>query len=287
MCREKGVEFELRWAIESQTAFQSDATRIRQVLSNLIGNAIKFTQKGKITVLAETIASDSSSYLIRFSVTDTGIGIPDNRLQAIFDPYQQGDRETYSRFGGTGLGLSICNRMVKLMGGSIGVESQVDVGSTFWFELNLQRAAGEVTSDGVVDLVADESMPLTGFQILVSEDNDINWLISESILTSLGALVTQAKDGIEAVSMAIDYRYDVIIMDCHMPNMDGYEATRQIRHHESEFGIRTPIIAFSADGMEDNAELCRLAGMDGFLTKPMRAPELVACIMKLISKKRA
>jgi len=258
-----------------------DSLRIRQILLNLVGNSIKFTLAGYVKIRVRAQRGTSGSWMTNFSIQDTGIGIPRDRQSAIFDSFTQAEGATYRKFGGTGLGLTISKRLVDLMRGTMGLESTPGRGSTFWFELELQSAGDALSTVRQVaventGIPADE--PLHGMQILVAEDNEINLMVVESILNRLGASVESAIEGTEVLDKYNKRPFDLILMDCHMPGMDGYEATRRIRQMEAGTTKRTPIIAFTAKAMEGDRESCLECGMDGFTTKPINIPELLSAI---------
>ncbi|ATC63547.1 hypothetical protein CMV30_06020 [Nibricoccus aquaticus] len=381
---------------------RGDASRLRQVIINLLGNALKFTESGEVVLRAEMIADDGRECVVRVSVEDTGIGIPKNRLAAIFDPFEQADSSMSRRFGGTGLGLTICRRLVALMGAQIAVESEPGKGSRFYFSLKLERivtgragralpeavrgrtalvagTAGTVRSElaaqlnhrGIGAVGADEPQgepvdllfidvshpgvdaasevrraralvsaarvvaltatdhaldartlaeigadfglrkPVTSarldeclrdlflapaeaveaektsrtsarrtLRVLVAEDNTVNQVVASTLLRKMGHAVELASHGEEAVSKYRDGRYDIVLMDVQMPGMDGMEATQHIREIEVERRARVPVVALTAHAVKGYSEQCVAAGMDGYLTKPLRPPELAAMLVK-------
>ena len=276
----KGVA--VAWKVSDQvpTHFLGDSARLRQVLLNLLANAVKFTETGTITATVEPSGTSvaSGQFGLRVRIIDTGIGIPANALDRIFKPFEQADVSTTRRFGGTGLGLSICRRIVELMGGTIGVESTVGTGTTFWFELALPVAA--VTAAPVQADVPDQSVrePL---RVLVAEDNRVNQFVVKSLLERLGHSCVLAADGEAAVECARDGRFDVILMDCHMPKLDGCDATIQIRSIEPE-GRRVPIVALTASVLTEDRNRCYASGMDAFLAKPITAAALEAALADVV-----
>ncbi|MGC4074953.1 MAG: ATP-binding protein [Nibricoccus sp.] len=381
---------------------RGDSARLRQVVINLLGNALKFTEHGEVVLQAEKISEENGICTVRVNVRDTGIGIPKNRLAAIFDPFEQADSSMSRRFGGTGLGLTICRRLVALMGGEIGVESELGRGSCFYFTLKLERivsgqagralpetvrgrtaliagpggtmrsgladqlgqrgvravisdtpqtapvdllfvdvsdphvdAASEVRralslggASKVVALTATDHgldvrrlaeigasfglrKPVTGarldeclrdlfvvpaseerarppagnrarrsLRVLVAEDNSVNQVVASTLLKKLGHLTDLASNGEQAVEKYRSGSYDVVLMDVQMPGMDGMEATRHIREIEISGRARTPVVALTAHAVKGYAEQCAAAGMDGYLTKPLRPPELEAMLVK-------
>jgi len=264
-----------------------DAIRIRQVLTNLVGNAIKFTSQGNITirVMLDGDPEDKEERL-RFSIQDTGIGLPSDKQEKIFHAFNQADTSTQRMYGGTGLGLSICKRLVEDMHGSIGAEGKPDQGATFWFTLPLLTAeqneqttseASPINRFSSKLVSTDTNLGLKGVHVLVADDNNINLRLTESILKNEEARVTLARDGEEALTLARQEVFDIILMDVHMPRMNGLEAAKQIRYGDNP-NSATPIIAVTADAMADNHRQVFHAGMDEVLIKPVVDEQLVATI---------
>jgi CheY-like chemotaxis protein len=255
----------------------------------LLSNAVKFTEKGEIIASLCGERLDDDRYQLHFSVRDTGLGIPPDRQERLFQTFSQVDVSTTRRFGGTGLGLAISRRLCELMGGRMWVESTgvPDEGAIFHFTIQAAKAAeqslpDERTANNKASL-ADRKVPIVagdinqrpGLRILLAEDNPINQKVALMILANLGYRADTVANGLEAIQVLEKIPYDVILMDCQMPEMDGYEATRQIRMHEQEEG-RTPvyIIAMTAHAMQGDRELCLDAGMDDYLSKPVRPYEM-------------
>jgi two-component system, sensor histidine kinase and response regulator len=255
---------------------QGDPTRLSQALLNYASNAIKFTESGKVVVRARRLSEDDKSVCVRFEVRDTGPGIPEDRLGKLFNAFEQGDASTTRRHGGTGLGLAITRGLAQLMGGDAGVESSPGQGSTFWFTARLQRvAASSITSDAAL-----REMRRTGVRpgtttaptrfegrVLLAEDNPTNQFVLLKLLRDLGVHVDLAENGREAVDQLTEQPYDLVLMDMQMPEMDGLEATREIRGLPAR--ADTPIVALTANAFTEDRERCLQAGMDGFLPKPI------------------
>ncbi len=257
-----------------------DSHRLRQILVNLIGNAIKFTDKGSVTVSVECLHGDQLNSRIRIRVTDTGIGIPAEKRDSMFCPFTQAESSTTRKFGGTGLGLSICKELVELMGGRIGIESEIGHGSTFWFEVPIQLS--ESADADETNLRQTEIPPKLAGHVLVAEDNRINQMFVGEILKHLGCTFDFAENGEGAVSAIQRQRYDLVLMDCQMPVMDGFNATREIRRCEANAtdSPRIPIIALTANAVSGDRERCLNAGMDDYLTKPLNTELLHTTLLQ-------
>ena len=265
----KGNEIRTSWDEAAIPRVDGDPTRLRQLLFNLVGNAVKFTERGTITVAVQALpgAPDGRATL-RFEVRDSGVGIPEDVLPTLFRPFQQADSSTTRRFGGTGLGLAICRRLVEAMGGTISVESRPGRGSRFWFDLVLRRSAAlpPVIALPAPPVVADPALP--PLRILVAEDNAVNRLLIRARLQRAGHRIVVVEDGVRAVEAAADQDFDVVLMDMQMPELDGAGATRQIRQFEGPRG-RVPIVALTADALPEFREHYMKAGLDDYLTKPV------------------
>jgi signal transduction histidine kinase/DNA-binding response OmpR family regulator len=271
--RRKGLDLGVEFAADVPRAVRGDPLRLKQVLINLVGNAIKFTASGSVRV---AVTRGTAAGALDFAVRDTGIGIAAADQERIFESFSQADTSPGRRYGGTGLGLAISRQMVELMGGRLGVESTPGQGSTFRFGVVFAtptRAAEPAPPAAAV------LPPLRG-RVLLVEDIAINRAVSRGMLESMGITVAIAEDGEEAVRKAGQERFDVILMDCHMPGVDGYEATRRIRAAEAAEarGAHVPIIAVTANAIRGDRELCLAAGMDAHLGKPFLRQDLHALL---------
>ena len=284
----KGIEIASRIDPRLTSLVRADPGRLRQILLNLCGNAVKFTQQGAVEVELQLLELDAAGVRIRCEVRDTGIGIPADRLHALFKPFTQADSSTTRRFGGTGLGLSITRHLVTLMGGETGVTSQVGVGSTFWFTAYFPMAVGVESSCERTQPLAPRPMQhaAMGKRVLLAEDNVVNQKVAARLLEGLGYAVDVVGNGSEAVAAWRRGGYDAILMDCQMPELDGYEATREIRRAENA-ATHIPIIALTAHAMKDAELECFAAGMDGHLAKPIEREQLAACLDRYLLQRRA
>jgi signal transduction histidine kinase/CheY-like chemotaxis protein len=254
-----------------------DPGRLRQILVNLIGNAVKFTQRGSVTVSATIMRTEGNRVVLRCSVRDTGPGVPADRLHTLFKPFSQIDASTTRRYGGTGLGLSIAKHLAELMGGEVGVESLEGLGSTFWFTANLEIAYVRAVDTVAVPAIPAKAGPRQGSRILLVEDNAVNEMVAMRFLQKLGYTVEVARNGREAVDAWARGGCALILMDCQMPVLDGYEATREIRARERGL-TRIPIVALTANAMKNDDLKCKEAGMDDHLSKPLDREALARCL---------
>jgi len=268
----KGLQLVVDIDSRIKNELSGDPLRLKQVLINLINNAIKFSSDGRVYIFAKLKDETNSKSRIYFSVSDQGVGFDSEVAQKLFKPFVQGEVGTTRRFGGTGLGLAICKQLVELMDGSIGADSIVGEGSTFWFEVCLDH-----TVEKPVALVEKQQalMTNTASHILVAEDNVINQKVVANMLDKMGYTFEIAADGNEAVEHVLNQDYDLILMDCHMPVLDGYEATKKIRLLDDPIKSHTPIIAFTANTMASDIEKCLSVGMNDYLPKPMTMESLV------------
>ncbi|MEM1204002.1 MAG: ATP-binding protein, partial [Acidobacteriota bacterium] len=283
----KGLQLGLELDDDVPTLLVGDPVRLRQVLLNLVANAVKFTADGRIQVRIQkgtpsSAASEDAAWL-RFEVEDTGIGIPRRQRERLFSPFTQADTSSSRTYGGTGLGLAICRQLVEAMGGRIGVTSEPAVGSTFWFDAPFEVAEPddvetlELTS-GIYDQEARRR-----FRILLAEDNPINQLVTLEQLEGLGYQADLAQDGREALTAIESRHYDLVLMDCQMPGIDGYEATRLLRRRERGSGRRLPVVALTAHARKEDYETCLAAGMDDYLSKPYAEETLAAILRRWVS----
>lgn len=267
-------------------ALIGDPTRIRQVLINLIGNAMKFTpSQGAIVVDVATHCRDDKNIRLSFSVSDTGIGIKPEHHERIFKAFSQADSSTTRHFGGTGLGLTICKQLVEMMGGSIQVQSREGVGSRFSFDLPFDIAVDLPTEDnsGITKTSTSINQALKPLSILLVEDNLINQKVATKIIEGFGHKVTIAANGQVALVTLESKPFDLVLMDCQMPEMDGYQATQHIREKEKVSQQHLPIIAMTANAMEGDRDKCLQAGMDDYLTKPIDRKALNAKLVEIQS----
>ncbi|MCB9973503.1 MAG: response regulator [Rhodospirillales bacterium] len=265
---------------------RGDPARIRQIITNLIGNALKFTEAGYVSLNV----SSEKNYIL-FRVDDTGIGIPENRLDDIFMKFTQADETTTRRFGGTGLGLTICKNIVEMMGGEIGVQSIVGRGSTFWFKIPLivytpteEEISFTQNASGHFDSIEKAK---EGLSVLIVDDHPVNLMFARKLLKKIGIERVQLADnGQEALEYVQTFTYNIILMDCQMPDMDGFETTRAIREFQKQTNVYTPVIALTANAMKGDRERCLSAGMDDYLTKPIKVDALSETIARWDSVSR-
>ncbi len=278
---EKGLTLTLTLSPDLPAFVTGDPIRLKQVLLNLTGNAVKFTERGTVELAVSVLPSDAATARIRFCVRDTGIGMDAETQAKLFQVFSQGDSSMTRRFGGTGLGLAISQRLVKRMGGQITVASTTDSGSEFSFELTMSRAAAPASTRGN----ANPDIPKLKGRALVVEDDRVNQRVIELLLERLGLTCVIASDGAASVELVTAQAWDVILMDCQMPGMDGFEATRQIRLRLA--GRPLPIIALTANAMTGDREACVAAGMDDFLAKPVNQDELYTCLKRWLPESAA
>lgn len=271
----KGLQLSLVIAPDAQGAFRGDPTRIRQIIGNLISNAIKFTEHGRVCLSVRQTARG-----LMFEIRDTGVGISPEQLSRLFRKFEQADTTTTRRYGGTGLGLAICKELAALMGGSVSAQSNVGEGSVFTLVLPLEPVdASTVEVAGACP--TEEALAHIPLRVLAAEDNEVNRRVLTALMNALGMDVTFACNGQEAVEAVEAGTWDLVLMDVQMPVLDGVEAARRIRARESRVGgRRTPIIALTANVMAHQVREYVGAGMDGYLSKPIRPEELVNCLQQ-------
>ena len=263
-------------------AVVGDPTRVRQIISNFLSNAMKFTQQGSITVSLtwNPPTGDDSYGLARISVQDTGIGMSEEQCARMFQRFEQADVSIARQYGGTGLGLAISRSLAELMGGTVGVTSNRGEGSTFWLELRMVVARQEEVEHA--STIPVQTAALFGRRILLAEDNRTNQKIALALLKKMGCETTLAENGLEVLAQVRDNGpFDVILMDCQMPEMDGYEASRQLRAS----GCQLPVIALTAGALNGDRQFCLAAGMDDYLSKPFRPDDLARTISSWIGRK--
>jgi PAS domain S-box-containing protein len=274
--KKKGLKLLKSIGTDLPAYLKGDPTRLRQIFLNLVSNSIKFTNEGQVTIEAIRKSQENNRVCIRFEVTDTGIGIPSEAMNRMFKSFSQADSSTTRKFGGSGLGLSICKHLVELMGGEIGVNSSLDNGSTFWFEIPFEVGSELLgtASEGEVRFEKGARK----LRILVAEDNSVNQIIAIKMLQKLGHTAIAVGNGSEAIDALRDAPYDLVFMDCQMPELDGYEATKLIRKSRTLTCKDIPIIAMTANAMRGDREKCLSAGMNDYLSKPMKLSDLEKAI---------
>ncbi|MEK7763664.1 MAG: response regulator, partial [Nitrospirota bacterium] len=286
--KKKGLTVQVELAPDIPAELRGDSIRLRQILFNLVGNAIKFTERGGIHVSVKTVPcnqNDSDAIVLQWTVKDTGIGITAEQQARLFGAYSQAEVSTARKYGGTGLGLMICCQLVELMGGAMMVESVPGKGSSFTYFTSLLPAIQRTTSAHPVKpsiaSMVDRTTPL---RILVVDDNEINQVVACKFLQKLGCQVEVARNGREAVDSIARATYDAVLMDCEMPEMNGYEATQEIRRQEQDTTRHLPIMALTGHASSEDEQKCRQAGMDDVVTKPMTLPTLREKLERLFAQ---
>jgi CheY-like chemotaxis protein/nitrogen-specific signal transduction histidine kinase/HPt (histidine-containing phosphotransfer) domain-containing protein len=277
--RQKGLQISSRIAPEVPARLLGDAGRIRQVLTNLAANAVKFTDAGAVVLELQLLGAHHDGWSLRLSVADTGPGIPREDQAAVFEPFRQLDAQTNHRQGGLGLGLAICQSLVALLGGRIGLESEPGRGSTFWIELTLAEAPAVDPPRTAADTTA--LAPLDSpLRVLVAEDDPINRAVALEMIKRLGCEVDAVGDGPGAIAALENRTYDIVLMDVRLPGLDGPAVTAELRRRETGQGRHVPVIAITADGATGDAERCLEARMDDYIAKPLRPQALRQALVR-------
>jgi signal transduction histidine kinase/ActR/RegA family two-component response regulator len=279
--RDKPVVLSCQLPPQLPARVEGDPVRLRQLLVNLLHNAVKFTERGRVDLTVAILAVAPDTMRLRFEVRDTGIGIAPEQIGSVFDAFTQADSSSTRRHGGSGLGLAIVRELAELMGGAVGVESRLGEGSLFWLELSLKKAVDRPIPP---EPAMRDSAGLSA-HVLLAEDDAVNQMVVEEMLKKLGCTVDVVADGDAARVAAARNRYDLIFMDCHMPVMDGYDATRRIREEEQARGRHTPIVALTADALAGDRERCLAAGMDDYMTKPVSGALLAAALERCTGRR--
>lgn len=279
----KNLELKLELDVTDVDWVLGDEQKLKQILTNLLGNAIKFTPKGRVSLkIAKIKNEESGADRLSISVADSGIGMTKEEQLKLFKPFSQVDSSTTRKFGGTGLGLSICKRLAELMDGQIGVDSKLREGSVFWLDLPLQPAQADKTQQVLEN--SHTEVDLSGLRVLVVEDNLVNRKVIEALLKKFACQVISAEQGEQGIAKLQACEVDLVLMDCQMPVMDGYEATRRIR--EGAAGVHNkniPIVALTANVSDEDRQLCFAAGMNDFLGKPINLDALKTVLHKFVS----
>ncbi|MBF0399337.1 MAG: response regulator [Magnetococcales bacterium] len=286
LARKQSIQFEQQLDRRLPDWLLGDPTRLRQILVNLLSNAVKFTKRGKVTLTAVPIMDPNKGTVVQFEVRDTGIGIRPEQFAKIFQSFEQADSSTTRQYGGTGLGLAIAQRLVHLLNGEIEVESREQVGSLFRVVLPCQSCAAPQQQPATAPLHALQHLPL-GAKILVAEDDPINQAVIQGMLKRFALQVDFASQGRQAMAMLTDRAYDLVLLDCQMPEMDGYAVCRAFRDLERYRGRHTPVVALTAFAMQGDREKCLAAGMDDYLPKPISQQEIHSTLLRWLSGKPA
>lgn len=278
---EKGLQFDYKFLVDEKRKFSllGDSLRIQQVLINLINNAIKFTNSGKISIIVDQTVSIEDGQIVTFYIKDTGIGLRPEEVKQIFNDSKSFSISEGRDYRGGGIGLAISHQLVKLMGGELKLESKENEGTTFYFSLQLKKTLGIKKEEDI-----EEPILLEKFNVLVAEDNRMNQKVIKFLLERQGADCTFVKNGLEAVELYKILNFDMIFMDIYMPDMDGYEATKAIKETEKYSQYNTPIIAVSASAFEADIVNAKLAGIDDFLAKPLEVSKLKELLIKYSKK---
>jgi PAS domain S-box-containing protein len=283
---EKNLDFNYRVDPDIPAALAGDPVRLGQVLNNLVSNAIKFTETGSVSVEATLGRAEGEEVEVHFQVTDTGIGIPGDKLEAIFDSFTQASSDTTRKYGGTGLGLTITKRLLELQGSAIHVSSREGEGSRFYFTLRFRKNPETAPKPAAGTLADPDREPLRGRKILMVEDNEINRLVAEKICGQWGIHLEAVNSGQEAIARVQQEPFDLILMDLQMPHMDGFETTRRIRRIRGAYFRKVPIVAITASMLSDVREKVKRSGMNGYVTKPFQPDDLYRTMSELLAGTR-
>jgi len=272
----KGLDFASRITFDPPAVLLGDPGRLSQIIINLLGNAIKFTAEGAVCLEVNQEVGDENSIALHFIMTDTGIGIPADKVGVIFEAFSQADGSTTRKYGGTGLGLAISSRLVAKAGGRIWVESELERGSVFHFTASfaIPQTESKAAPPKVVTPPPTDTARSGRFRILVAEDNRVNQILATRLLEKKGYSVTVVENGLEVLHQLKQQNFDLILMDIQMPRMGGLEATHLIREREKLSGEHIPIVAMTANAMKGDRELCLESGMDDYVSKPILPLEL-------------
>ena len=283
--KEKGIEFIVIKDTDLPEVVIGDKTKLSQILINLIGNALKFTNQGQVKVGFKKESETEEQIRLRINVSDTGIGIPKDKHQAVFESFAQSDADTTRKFGGTGLGLTITKNLIELQGGSIGIDSELDKGTQFYLFLDFQKPKDSDLDKMVADRSEEEMATFNNETVLLAEDNKINQFVAASALKNWGLQVDIVNNGLEAVNALCHNEYKLVLMDLQMPELDGFQATKIIREASAPvLNPQIPIIALTANAFSDTKNQVKECGMDDFTTKPINQKQLNLLIKSWITK---